>query len=205
MPWPVLKFEAEGHRYWLEYEDGTTEDIPSVSDILKPLENYSMVDPQMLARASEFGTNVHKAIELWLRGTLNEDTLDDGLKKPLAGTKEWFRPYIMSGAKYEVEKRRYHPKLKYAGTIDLHIVDEALIDHKTRKFNPIVDPVRLAAYKALLPGEDLDTHVSEINVDGNCKLVNAYHRQAWSVFRKLLDFHNRKKEFEKFIENWKGK
>src|SRR3990167_7185404 len=148
---PRLEFEAEGHRYWLEYEDGTTEDIPSVSDILKPLENYSMADAELLDRACEYGTNIHKAIELWLTGVIDEDSLDDGLKKPLAGFKGWFRPYTMSNAQFEVEERRYHPKLKYAGTIDLHIADEALIDYKTRKFNAIVDPVRLAAYKGLYP------------------------------------------------------
>ena len=54
--------------------------------------------------------------------------------------------------------------------------------------------------------------VLEIDIEGNCKPINAYHRQAWGVFRKLLDFYNFKKrnvekklEFEKFIENWKGK
>lgn len=213
MPSPVLKFKTEGHRYWLEYEDGTTEDIPSVSDILRPLENYSMVNPALLARACEYGTNVHKAIELWLKGALDEDTLDDGLRKPLSGVKEWFRPYIVSGAQFEAEERRYHPKLMYAGMVDLVIRDDAIFDFKTRRFNPIVDPVRLAAYKGLYPDfPPLKTNVLEIDIEGNCKPVNAYHVQAWGVFRKLLDFYNFKKrnvekklEFEKFIENWKGK
>ncbi len=204
---PQLKFDDDGHRYYLEYAQGAIEDIPSVSEILKPLENYSMVNADLMDRACEYGTNVHKAIELWLKGVIDEASLDDGLKKPLAGFKAWHVDNILRPCLFVFsEKRHYHPKLKYAGTIDLEVCGKSIVDFKTRKFNPIVDPVRLAAYKGLYPEfPPLETHVLEIDIEGNCKLINAYHRQAWSVFRKLLDFHNRKKEFEIFIAKWKGK
>ncbi|QGH73373.1 MAG: exonuclease [Podoviridae sp. cty5g4] len=203
---PELNFDAEEHRYWLEYEDGTIEYIPSVSEILRPLEDYSAVNPDLLARACEYGTNVHKVIELWLKGSLDEDALDDGLKKPLAGFKKWFCPYLLFGSRFIAEERRYHPKLKYAGTVDLFIADKAIIDFKTRKFNPIVDPVRLAAYKAMYPEfPPLETHVLEIDVYGGCKLVNAYHRQAWGVFRLLLDKYNYNKKCDLKISQWKNR
>lgn len=204
MSCPELRFEEEGHIYSLHYEDGAVEVIPSVSEIVKPLEDYSQVHPVTLAKASEYGTNVHKAIELWLNGLLDEERLDEGLVKPLCGFKRFFEPH--AGAKFLVEERHYHPKLKYAGTIDLEIVGVLIADYKTRKYNPIVDPVRLAAYKAMRPEfPPLETDVLEIDIDGNCKLINAHHRQAWGVFRKLLDFYKRKKEFETFITKWKGK
>lgn len=204
MPLPELKFDVEGHRYYLEYEDGFVESIPSVSEIIKPLEDYSAVDPTTMFRAAKYGTNVHKAIELWLKGVLDEKALDEGLRKPLNGFREWFTPHVNS--EFVSEGRVFHPRLKYAGTIDLEICGESIIDFKTRKYNPIVDPVRLAAYKAMLPEfPALKTYVLEIDIEGNCKPIDAHHRQAWSVFRKLLDFHNKKKEFENFIKKWKGK
>lgn len=214
MPWPELRFIEDGHRYYLEYEDGSVEFIPSVSEIIKPLEDYSMVDPLAMHRAAEFGTNVHKAIELYLKGLLDEEKLDEGLRKPLNGFKAWFVPLLSGEAWGEVglpedfasEEKHYHKKLKYAGTIDLIIRADSIIDFKTRKYNPVVDPVRLAAYKAMLPDfPPLSTNVLEIDVEGNCKLVNAHHKSAWGAFRKLLDFYNKKKEMENFIAKWKGK
>lgn len=208
---PELRFEEEGHVYSLHHGGGFIEYLPSVSEIIKPLEDYSMVDPITMFRAAEYGTNVHKVIELWLKGVLNEETLDEGLRKPLEGFKAWHHDYRDWGqgcAPDDIvsEKRHYHHKLKYAGTIDLEIKGDAIIDFKTRKYNPVVDPVRLAAYKAMMPDfPPLKTYVLEIDVEGNCKLIDAYHRQAWSVFRKLLDFYNRKKEFENFVTKWKGK
>lgn len=214
MPWPVLRFVEDGHRYYLEYEDGSIEFIPSVSEIIKPLEDYSQVHPVNLARAAEFGKNVHKAIELYLKGLLDENKLDEGLRKPLDGFKTWFNVSTCGEAwgedslpeDFASEKIHYHKKLKYAGTIDLELRGESIVDFKTRKYNPVVDPVRLAAYKAMLPDfPTLETYVLEIDVEGNCKLINAHHRQAWSVFRKLLDFYNKKKELENFVEKWKRK
>lgn len=202
--WPELKFEEAGHIYSLYYADGTIGVIPSVSEIVKPLEDYTMVHPERLQLAAQFGSHVHKAIELWLKGVLDEERLDPGLRKPLEGFKAHIRPFDLS--KIIAEHRVYHPTLKYAGTIDMYIPGESITDHKTRKYNPIVDPVRLAAYKAMLPDfPPLDTNVLEIDVEGNYKLVNAHHRQAWGVFRKLLDFYNKKKELETFITKWKGK
>lgn len=212
MPWPELRFVEEGHRYYLEYEDGSVEFIPSVSEIIKPLEDYSMVDPITMFRAAEYGTNVHRVIELWLNGRLG--VFDEGLRKPLDGFKAWFNVSTCGEAwgendvpdDFASEKMHYHKKLKYAGTIDLEIRGESIIDFKTRKYNPVVDRVRLAAYKAMLPEyPQLETYVLEIDVDGNCKLINAHHKLAWSVFRKLLDFYTKKKEMENFIVKWKGK
>lgn len=206
MPWPELRFIEDEHRYYLEHEDGSVEFVPSVTDILEPLENYGMVDKALMTRASEYGTHVHGAIELWLKGTLNKATLDEGLIKPLEGFKAWYEMEFPLNKCFVSEKKHYHKTLKYAGTIDLEIIGESLIDFKTRKYNPVVDPVRLAAYKAMLPDfPPLETHVLEIDTEGGCNLVNAHHRLAWGVFRKLLDFYNKKKELENFILKWKGK
>lgn len=208
---PELKFEEEGHVYSLHHGGGFIEYLPSVSEIIKPLEDYSMVDTITMFRAAEYGTNVHKTIELWLKGVLDEETLDEGLRKPLEGFKAWFQ--LKYGTDWEKdrpsfisEKRLFHEKLKYAGTIDLQVCEESIIDFKTRKYNPVVDPVRLAAYKAMLPEfPPLKTYVLEIDVEGNCKLIDAHHRQAWSLFRLLLDRFNNNKKWDLKINQWKNR
>lgn len=203
---PALKFVEESHWYSLEYADGTTTSLPSVSEIIAPIVDYSMVNKAMMIRAQEFGTNVHKAIELWLKDSLDIDKLDDGLRKPLEGFRKWlFNTY--PGAKCKSEVRSHHELLGYAGTIDLIINDYMIVDIKTRKYNRVVDPVRLAAYSMLVHERITQTnlYVLEIDVDGNCKLIKAYDKYAMSVFRKLLDRYKREKEFEDFVRKWKGR
>lgn len=202
---PTLKFEAEGHRYYLEYPGGATTPLPSVSEIIAPIVDYSMVNKAVMIRAQEFGTNVHKAIELWLKDSLDLDKLDEGLRKPLEGFRKWlFNTY--PGAKCKSEVRSHHELLGYAGTIDLTINDYTIIDIKTRKYNRIVDPVRLAAY-SMLGNERItqtNLYVLEIDVEGNCKLINAYDKYAISVFRMLLDRYKQEQEFNDFVRKWKG-
>lgn len=202
---PRLKFVEDGHRYFLEYPDGTTTSLPSVSEIIAPLVDYTAVSGDVMLRAQEFGTNVHKAIELWLNGTLDIDKLDDGLKKPLEGFRKWLWSTYPS-FQCQSEVRRYHELLGYSGTIDLIIGDDVIIDIKTRKYNRIVDPVRLAAYRLIAPQDDhCKVYVLEIDVEGNCKLINAYDKYAMSVFRKLLDRYKQEQEFNGFVRKWKGR
>jgi hypothetical protein len=181
--------------------------IPSVTQIIQPLVNYFADIPN---NAATFGTAVHKTIELWLLGKLDEDTLNEHLKKPLERFKTWWHTYShvlgfmpAENSSY-VEVPLYNPKLRYCGKPDL-VFNEAIIDIKTRKFKPIVDYVQMAAYRGLFndwPFKRL--YVLEIDIDGDCKLVNAEHRQAYGVFRKMLDFYYRQDKFNKLLEKWKG-
>ena len=208
---PRLEFEPIKHEYTLVYQDCTVERIPSVSEIIEPLVDYSMVDKDTMIRACEFGTNVHSTIEQYLKGALDEDALDDDLLKPLEGFRKWYdSDPLFIDKEYHAgcrsEERLYHPKLKYAGTIDLLVKGVAIVDFKTRKYDKVVDPVRLAAYRGLLPDfPPLQTFVLEIDTEGETKLVNAHHWLAWGIFRKLLDYNKRKRELEILIHRWKGK
>lgn len=65
----------------------------------------------------EKGSHVHKMIEFYLGGILNEETLDPSLQPYLCAFKQF-----MSEALFEVEgceKAKYHPNYGYAGTPDL--------------------------------------------------------------------------------------
>mgnify|MGYP001574382398 FL=1 len=205
---PRLEFEPIEHKYNLVYKDGAIERIPSVSEIIEPLIDYTTVGKDVMTRACEYGTNVHSAIEQYLKCTLDEAALDEGLRKPLDGFKKWYEndPLFTSEGfgGCSSESRFFHPKLKYAGTIDLMVRGVAIVDFKTRKFNKIVDTVRLAAYRGLLPDfPPLQTFVLEINTEGETKLVNAHHKHAWGIFRKLYEFNKRKREMEILIHNWR--
>lgn len=142
----TLQFEASTHTYTL---GGVA--LPSVTQVLKLLDQYEAVPPHVLEAAREFGTHVHLATELDDRGVLDEATLDPALAPYLDG---WRRFRRESGFKIEfVEHRVVHKKLRYAGTIDRICRDvrgrRGVLDIKTGLVPKAVGP-QVAAYYAAL-------------------------------------------------------
>ena len=191
-------FEPESHTYWLGERR-----LPSVSEIIEPLDCYRNVPADALQRAQAFGTALHSTIESWLN---YNQLLDEALVKPLEGFIKWFESALDFGnQKLIVEKPTYHPKLFYGGTPDL-VFEEAIIDIKSRPYNKILDPIQLAAYAKLYPDfPPKKLYVLEIDQDGKTTLTNAEDKQAWGMFRKLLNFYNVKTETEELTKKWKGK
>jgi len=196
------EFRKVGHKYCLGDER-----IPSVTEIIQPLTDYGNIPPAILKNAADFGTHVHDMIALWLSGDLCEDTLDVGLKRPLEGFIAWYEVIKKyAGSPVSVEKWFGDRRLKYAGTPDL-VFGDRIFDIKTRAVNPAVDSLQLEAYRQLVGKQSSPIKISptavyvlHIDPDGLCKTTQVYNKQAWGMFRKLLE-HRKNLEL---IENWKG-
>src|SRR5260370_1277008 len=78
----VLTFDVATHTY--RYGGKV---VPSVTTVLRPIDNFDRVDPELLERARRFGSHVHSATDLFDRGILDEDELDPGLVPHLNGYK----------------------------------------------------------------------------------------------------------------------
>lgn len=136
---PKLTFEANGHRYlWADRP------VPSVTQILDssfPFQGRGMV----AQRAADFGTAVHKAIELKFNGKLDESSLDDSLI-PYINQFENFTHQVSNFQLISSETRLYSKAYGYAGTIDL--VCSEVYDVKTGSPSP-VHRAQVAAYRRL--------------------------------------------------------
>ena len=90
--------------------------LPSVTRILKDAhltpEGYLFIDPYYLTR----GTYIHTATEYHDKGTLDESDLDPEIVPYLEAYKVFKRDF--PGQLTGIEKKLWHPKLKYAGIID---------------------------------------------------------------------------------------
>jgi hypothetical protein len=107
----MLEFEQEGHVYRL---DGKP--VPSVTQILAPLEDFSMVPRDVLEAARIFGQHVHEACDLFNRGELDWDSLDPSLVPYVCAWKQFIDD---SGAIVVASELRVaHKKLGYAGSPD---------------------------------------------------------------------------------------
>lgn len=192
-------FDEQRHVYTLDGEP-----LPSVTQIIRPLHDFSAVPPDVLKRAADFGTAVHKTVELYLMDDLDENSLDPALTGCLDAFKSWLSDSPQFAREDPIiETPIYHDRLKYAGTPDL-VYSEDTIDLKSRKYNPLTDPIQLAAYNAMIcrvffPGQKKRrAWVLELRQDGSYTMSRAETKDALSRFRFLLDYHNMRKEIEKW-------
>ena len=108
----MLQFEPEQHVYTL---DGQV--LPSVTQILEPLVDYSKIPFHVMENARQRGEYVHNACELYCWGTLDEDSIEPEYQAYIDAFKRFmdetgFQPEL-------VEQTTHHAKLKYAGMLDI--------------------------------------------------------------------------------------
>jgi hypothetical protein len=106
-----LTFDAATHTY--RYRGKV---VPSVTQILEPLQMLQGVPRAVLEAAREFGSHVHIACDLWNKGDLDEGTLDPALVPYLDGWRAFLAEtgFVVISS----EERVFHQRLQYAGTAD---------------------------------------------------------------------------------------
>ena len=190
-------FEAESHTYRLG-----SQRLPSVTEILSPVIDYSMVPPDVLAAAAEFGTHVHLATHLADTGELDPVTLDAAL---VPYVRAWARYVDDSGAVVlQSEVPFVHRQLGYAGTPD-RIVSvrgkRVIVDIKsTATLPPSVGPQTSAYAAADAHMRGTKRQAARLSVhlrpDGTYRAVPLNDPSDWSTFlsclniRRFLERHN---------------
>jgi len=201
-----ILFIEEIHEYWITSEGGTRliELLPSVSEIIAPLKDFSMIPADVLEAKRQFGTAVHKMIALYLENDLDEDSLTADQAGCLEAFKQWQHVFESSGAYQlsaaKIEKPQHHKKLKYAGTPDIDT--DVVIDIKTRLFDPILDPLQLSAYKNF-SDPNRPGYILTLFPDGTYKFVKVPEKQSWQIFRKLLKHYRDEQAFREFVRKVK--
>lgn len=183
--------------------------IPSVSNIVEPLGfDYSKVTAGKLERKKDLGVTFHECIRLYLNHDLDEDSIDDDLKLPMKQFEEFWTENEFKGLPSPViiaiEKPFCNEKLKYCGKPDM-VTEDAIYDWKLRRFDPIADPLRMAGYAGLVSDFPPKRKVVvTFDLEGSPASVHdADKKQAWPMFRKLLEFYWKKQEFNNLCDNWR--
>jgi len=166
--------------------------VPSVTQILSILSDFSAVPADVLARAAEFGTHVHQAVDLYNKGRLDEAALDPALAPYLA---DW-RSFLMdTGAEVLAsEVRVYHPGQHYAGMLDTIVRlrgKAVLVDVKTGQVPRTVGP-QLIAYEEAYHADEENPHALRrrlcVQLTGEGYRVHDCKDPAdWSVFQSCLN------------------
>lgn len=182
--------------------------IPSVSNIVEPLSmDYSKAHPVKLAHKKDLGIAFHECIRLFLNNDLDEDSIEDDLKLPVRQFEEFWTndefKDLPSPVIIAIEQPFCNEKLKYCGKPDM-VTEDCIYDWKLRKYDPVCDPIRMAGYAGLISDFPPKRKVVvEFSLDGGYRVHDADKKQAWPMFRKLLEFYWKKQEFENLLENWR--
>ncbi|MBT9143619.1 MAG: hypothetical protein DDT29_02027 [Dehalococcoidia bacterium] len=192
-----VTFQSEGHTYAV---DGKR--IPSVTQIIEPLQDFSKVDPITLRAAQEFGNEVHAMTALWDQGTLDEEDLDIGLIPYLQGWKKFLKQTECEV--YEIELAVHHEKHGYAGRMDRVAYLKrgrrkicAILDIKTGEAKNPVTGVQLAGYHAayissrkVRPPYSIYRIGVRLLASGDYRLDWWEDKSDWPTFLALLQITN---------------
>jgi len=192
-----VTFNPETHEYLYKGSK-----IPCVSDIVKfcKLQDFSQVPPAILERAVQFGTNVHKTIELYDKDVLDFDALDEALRPPLEGWKSFVKD---TGAKIiESELIVFSKKYGYAGTLD-KIVEfhkgkydgsRAVLDIKTKtkidKACHLQVDGYLTAYNEEHKKKATCKLILQITKDGEYKIHDSNDAGDLGIFKSAATIYN---------------
>mgnify|MGYP001611022285 CR=1 FL=1 len=189
--------------------------IPSVSNIVEPLSmDYSRAHPGKLERKRDLGNAFHECIRLFLEGDLGEESIDEELVIPMRQFEEFWtddKEYV-ADAIYDWKLRKYDPVCDplrmagYEGLLSTLILREDDDDNESWKIeSPMCnEKLRYCGKPDLIVGNPpRKLIVVEFSLDGGYRVHDADKKQAWSMYRKLLEFYWKKQEFETLCENWR--
>ena len=201
-----LDFNKERHEYRLA---GTR--LPSVTQVISPLQDFSKIDPDVLERARQFGIAVHLACELWDQNILDIEALDPQLVPYLEAWK-LFRN--QTGLEIEgIEVKMASSIMGFAGKADRigrikkgRGMMRVVSDIKTGDAIYDVVGLQLAAYKALWNEANPKARVVgkisvRLGADGKYKLDWWNDTEDIKVFMSLLKIG----QLEGLVRNWQIK
>ncbi len=187
----MLTFDDATHTYrW----NGTV--VPSVTTVLRGtgLVNFEHVPTDVLRRAANFGTAVHKACEYNDHGTLDLSTVDDAIMPYLDAWQQYLRDFRVEIT--NIELMLCSEKYQYAGTIDRVAIiggKVTVIDIKTPVSTSPSWAIQTAAYRQLLEennAKPIRERVSiQLTADATYKVVNHADATDFPVFLSALQVY----------------
>ncbi len=190
-PTATLRFEEATHTYWLDNER-----LTSVTQLLI-FQDFSNIPKDILEYKCQLGTYVHKAIELFLLGELDQKTLHPKIAEYFNSWLIWWEEHKSRITVLGIEERFYHPVFKYAGCVDLRCEydgEATIIDWKCASQHSIWYGLQTAGYQIGC------THYHQspikrrgaliIGKDNKCTMHWHENANDAPAFTGLLNIHN---------------
>ena len=179
-----LTFDEDRHEYFLDGKN-----IPSVTEVLQECGIIDVSKFSDLEYYRERGKGVHKATELWDKGTLDVDALD-GRLKPYLDAYRLFRDqtgFIPDATEFV----GFNEPLRYAGTLDkMGTIGtaKAILDLKTNAVYPWT-ALQLAGYN-LIHGGGYQRYGLALRNDGTYRLKKFSDYSDHRVFESAVTIYH---------------
>jgi hypothetical protein len=178
-----IRFDEQKHHYFIG-----SKRMPSVSEILKAAglsASFEAVAPDVLARAANFGTAVHKATELLDLGRLDFSTVAPAIIPYIEGWEKFKQAYSITKTECAtIEARLFNRVYRYCGTADRIYYkgdSAAVIDIKTTAQTYPSMKLQTAAYAGCLSSlKSIERYAVLLNSDGGFSVE--YHRDESDLF-----------------------
>lgn len=185
-----LQFNEAEHLYHMGARK-----VPGVTQVLRQIDELEGIPHDILEAAAHFGRHVHIACDLYNKGVLDVSELDPLLVPYLAGWRKFLKD---SGARvFESERRVYHKRLGYAGTLDAVVAWHTLpevIDIKSSVTVPRSVRPQTAAYREALVSEGRKIgkirYCVHLLGNENYKLHRYSDPADFNIFVSCLNVHN---------------
>lgn len=192
LEFPELKFEDATHTYRL---NGVA--VPSVTTIMKPLSqmHYGGIDESVLDRAAQRGTEVHNAIENFVK--FGVEDIQPAYAPYFQAFLAWMKDFDVKPVSSET--RLYHRLLRYAGTADMGCLERGvrtLVDFKTTaSFSAMLCGVQLEAYSRAFESHGVTYDravIIQLLPDGTYRRHDRFppRLECWKVFSSLMNVAN---------------
>ena len=186
----ILTFDDESHTY--RHGDKV---VPSVTQVLSRLHDFSMVPRDVLAVACERGTYVHSLCEFHDQNDLDPESIGE-----YGGYLDaWIQFCADNKAAWSgIEVRGYSERFGFAGTCDRHGTlngTDYVLDIKTSIAPHRAWAMQLAAYRQLLAETDMRWMLArratvQLRPDGAYKFIEWNSPDDWPTFQALIQLIN---------------
>lgn len=162
--------------------------VPSVTTVLRAIENFDHVDPDVLERARVFGSHVHMATDLLDRDELDEENLDLPLLPYLNAYKTFLLEtgFVVTHSEQQI----YNSRQRYAGTLDKRGTWKGttwLLDLKSGAVPRSVG-LQTAGYQNALEEKPKRRLCLQLGRN-RYKLIKCEEASDWSYFVSYLNVH----------------
>lgn len=162
--------------------------VPSVTTVLRAIDNFDRVDPELLERARLFGSHVHLATDLFDKGELDEEGLDLPLLPYLNAYKTFLSEtgFVVTHSEQQI----YNRQRRYAGTLDKRGTWKGatwLLDLKSGAVPRSVG-LQTAAYQQACEEKPKRRLCLQL-MRNRYKLIKCEEVSDWSYFQSYLNVH----------------
>lgn len=177
--------------------------VPGITTVLGPLYDFGSVPAHIMEAARQWGSAVHKAVELYCGDRLGE--VDPALEPPMAAFRQWLKDYGFDHHDFICEVPMGDHRLMVGCIPDMILDGKLIVEIKSRKSSMLTDSIQTVFQEHCWKqnggerSKEYERRVLYLPPCGPYTYTKVNDKQAWNRCRKLIDYYYD----TKMIDQWR--